>query len=90
MSPKKGSKVRAAETVESLDSTGRQRQLKRDEVRYYILLTSCKQNSYLYHRLFVKSWNKSLIRKSPAILLEHLEKINVLLEQYLLLDQVKL
>lgn len=32
MSSKKATKVRATEVVDTLDSTGRQRQLKRDEV----------------------------------------------------------
>lgn len=36
MSSKKASKVRATEATDALDSTGRQRQLKRDEVLYKI------------------------------------------------------
>jgi hypothetical protein len=35
MSTKRQTKVRAVETLENADSTGRQRQLKRDEVSYY-------------------------------------------------------
>lgn len=33
MSSKKQTKVRAVESIENADSTGRQRQLKRDEVK---------------------------------------------------------
>jgi hypothetical protein len=35
MSTKRQTKVRAVETVENADSTGRQRQLKRDEVSFF-------------------------------------------------------
>ncbi len=81
MSSKKNSKVRAAETAEPLDSTGRQRQLKRDEVSLFLLLFflcfPAKDSAILFHRLFVKSWNKSLIRRNLVTLQENFEKINV-------------
>lgn len=42
MSNKRHTKVRAVETVENVDSTGRQRQQKRDEVSF---LTSKKKKN---------------------------------------------
>lgn len=63
-STKKATKVRATDTADTLDSTGRQRQLKRDEVGstfmpfFFFFLSANKQTSKqlnMANRLFVKN-----------------------------------